>query len=67
MRRHRRLARRRRSLGGKWADAHQGFPWYGIGWGWHVFLIWPALGWLVTAPIRAVMFARWTQQETQHG
>lgn len=62
MRRHRRRSRRR-GLSGKWADAHQGFPWYGIGWGWHVFLIWPALGYLVTAPIRAFQVNRMMQRE----
>ena len=41
MSRHRR--RRRVQFEGAWADAHPSFPWYGIGWGWHVFLIWPVL------------------------
>lgn len=56
-------SRRRRGLSGEWADRHQGFPWYGIGWGWHVFLIWPALGWLITAPIRAVAWNRYAERQ----
>jgi len=49
--------RRRRvrfnDLGGAWADAHPDFPWYGIGWGWHVFLIWPAFAYGVSRILRA--------------
>lgn len=49
------MSRRRRRVRfeGAWADAHQGFPWYGIGWGWHVFLIWPALAGGVAAILRS--------------
>jgi hypothetical protein len=46
------LGRRRRALAGKWADAHPGFPWYGIGWGWHVFIIWPAVAYGISTIIR---------------
>jgi hypothetical protein len=51
MSRHRQIRRRRhhRQLSGRWADAHPGFPWYGLHWAWHVFLIWPGiLGGLAT-------------------
>jgi hypothetical protein len=63
--------RRARALAGKWADAHPGFPWYGIGWGWHVFLIWPTILWgvtnLVMLPIRAARYAASPLPPQQNG
>jgi len=44
--------RRRAALSGKWADAHPNFPWYGIGWGWHVFFIWPMIAYGISTIIR---------------
>lgn len=49
----RRTRRRRGGLSG-WGDRHQGFPWFGVHWAWHVFLIWPAAAWGIARVLYAV-------------
>lgn len=44
--------RRARALAGKWADAHRGFPFYGVHWFWWAFVIIPTAAWGVSTIVR---------------